>query len=167
MLPGHDGLKQAAKDVCETALTDAKTQLHPLLQQVELERLDQRCEFVQAFKRALEKEIAKKIFLWLPGIQAVYKFDAPIGSVEMECWDDTIHLLVLVPKLWKPILDFGEKLDRHILNQLRRLSWTRFQKSRSMIEIQQVTPDEIRHGVSYGAMFLSVYAAPIRVWPVR
>lgn len=161
-------LSQVANDVCEKALTDAKSQLHPLLQQVELERLGQRCDFLQAFKHALEQEIARKIVMWLPGVQAVYKFDAPMGGriIEGECWDSTIHLLVLVPQLWNPIRDLGEMLDNNILKQLRRLSWKRFQKSNSIIEIQQVTPNEMRHGVSYGAMFLSLYAAPVQVWPV-
>lgn len=84
----------------------------------------------------------------------------------MECWDNTIHLLVLVPQLFNAINELGEKLDCDILKQLKRLSWTRFKNSRSIIEIQQVTQDEICHRVSYGAMFLSLYAAPAQVWPL-
>ena len=165
VITNPNGLKQAARDLCEKALTDAKIQLHPLLQQVELERLDQRCEFLQAFKHALEKELARKIVRWQPCVQAVYKFDAARGG-RMECWDNTIHLLVLVPQLFHAINELGEKLDCDILKQFKRLSWTRFQNSKSIIEIQQVTPDEIRHRVSYGAMFLSLYAAPAQVWPL-
>ena len=165
VIENENGLKQAAKELCEEALNHAKTQLHPLLQQVELERLDQRCEFLEAFKQALEKEIARKIVRWQPCVQAVYKFDAPWGT-NTEYWDNTIHLLVVVPQLLKPMKDLAAKLDHDILKRLKRLRWTRFQKSESLIEIQQVTPDEIRHGVSYGAMFLSLYAAPVQVWPL-
>lgn len=161
-------LKQMAGDLCETALNDAKAQLHPLLQQAELERLDQRCEFIGAFKNALEQAIARKIVTWLPHVQAVYRFDTSRKNTsDQDCWDSTIHLLILVPELFNPVGDFAKKLDHYMLKQLRRLRWSRFQKSTSIIEIQQVTPDEVRHQISYGAMFLSLYAAPVQVWPSR
>jgi len=157
-------LRQAANDLCEKALSNAKSKLHPLLQQVELECLDQRCDFVQAFKRALEEEIARKLVMWQPCVQAVYKFDAPVG-VNTNCWDSTIHLLVIVPQLMDTIKSIGTKLDRNILKRLKRLGWSRFQNSRSVIEVQQVTTLEVRRGLSYGAMFLSLYAAPVKIWP--
>jgi hypothetical protein len=164
VITNKNGLKQVAKDLSEKALTEAKTQLHSLLQQVELERLDQRREFLEAFKHALEKESARKIVMWQLCVQTVYKFDDPWGT-NTECWDNTIHLLVLIPQLLIPMRELGAKLDRDILRRLKQLSWARFQKSKSIIEIQQVTLAEMRHGVSYGAMFLSLYAAPVQVWP--
>ena len=54
-----------------------------------------------------------------------------------------------------------------MLKRLKDLSWSRFQVSKSFIEIQQVTPNEIRHGVCYAAMFVSLYSAPSQVWPLR
>ena len=65
-------IRQASKELCEKVLTDAKTQLHPLLRQVDLEKLGQRSEFTLAFKNALEKELARKIVLWLPSVKVVY-----------------------------------------------------------------------------------------------
>ncbi|MGE5375889.1 MAG: hypothetical protein ACM3XO_12600, partial [Bacteroidota bacterium] len=46
-------LTQVANKLCETALEDAKAQVHPLLRNVDLHRLGQRLEFVKAFKIAL------------------------------------------------------------------------------------------------------------------
>ncbi len=43
-------------------------------------------------------------------------------------------------------------LDREILERLTHFSWSRFKDSQSILELQQVTPYEIRHGVCYGAM---------------
>ena len=165
VLTNPNELKQVADDLCKKALSDAKTQLHPLLQQVELERLDQRCEFLQAFKRAMEEEIARKLVIWQPGIQAVYKFDAPLEA-NRNCWDNTIHLLVMIPRFLNTIKTLGAKLDRNILKQLKCLGWSRFQQSKSVIEVQQVTTMEMRRGLSYGAMFLSLYAAPVKIWPL-
>src|SRR5215207_5214299 len=80
VITNSNELKQVANDLCEKALTNAKSRLHPLLQDVELERLDQRCEFLQAFKRGLEQAIARKLVMWQPCVQAVYEFEATPGA---------------------------------------------------------------------------------------
>ena len=158
--------RQGSSELCEQALMDAKTQLHPLLQQVDLEKLGQRREFVQAFKHALERAVAERIVLWLPSVKVVYKFDPPRGS-SPEGWDKTIHLLILVPSLLPSINELGTMLDYEILKRLKHFGWSRFKDSQSILELQQVTPYEIRHGVCYGAMFYAFYTAPSQVWPVR
>lgn len=159
-------IRQVSKELCEKVLTDAKTQLHPLLRQADLEKLGQRTEFILVFKNALEKELAQKIVLWLPSVKIVYKFDA-LHRSNTDDWDNTIHLLLLVPRLLPAISELGITLDNEILKQLKHFRWSRFQDSKSMIEVQQVTPNEIRHGVCYGAMFFSLYAAPSQVWPLK
>ena len=143
---------------------NAKAQLHPLLQQVDLEKLGQRREFVQAFKQALERAVAEKIVLWLPSVKVVYKFDSP-GETSPEYWDNTVHLLLRVSRLLPSINELGATLNNEVREELKRFSWSRFQSSKSIVEIQQVTDNEIRHGVCYGAMFYSCYTAPSPVWP--
>jgi hypothetical protein len=156
--------RQVSEELCEKALIDAKTQLHPLLQQVDLEKLGHRREFVQAFKRSIEGVVAKRIALWLPWVKVVYRFDVLRGR-STDDWDNMIHFLLLVPRLLPSITELGSKLDHEMLQGLKRFGWSRFQDSKSIIEIQQVTPNEIRHGVCYGAMFYSFYTAPSQVWP--
>lgn len=162
-IPAAKDLGQAAEDICEKALDDAKAQLHLLIQSVELDRLDKRSEFVEAFKSALEKRIARKLAVWQPGIQAVFKFDETLAE-NREAWDGSIHLLVKIPRLSNTVKALGKKLDRSLTKYLNQLGWSRFRKCQSILEIQQVTPNELRHGVSYGAMFCSVYNAPVKVW---
>ena len=157
-------LRLVSRELAEKALIDAKPLLHPLLQQVDLENLGQHREFVQAFKDALERAVAERIFLRLSFVKVVYKFDPPRGS-STAGWDSMIHLLLLVPRLLPSINELGFKLDSEMLQQLQSLSWTRFQHSKSVVEIQQVTPNEIRRGICSGAMFFSLYAAPVQVWP--
>jgi len=162
--PAAKDIGQVANDLCEEALNGAKAQLHPLLRSVEVERLSQRSEFLQAFKIALERRIARKLTAWQPGVQAVFKFDeTPMEN--MESWDGSIHLLVKVPRLSNAIKVLGKTLDKGLVKYLKQLGWSRFRKSQSILEIQQVTPNELRHGVSYGAMFYAVYTVPIKVWP--
>jgi len=95
VLTNPSSFKKVAEELCEKALVDAKTRLHPLLQSDELENLDRRCEFVQGFKRALEEGIARQLAFWQPCVQAVFEFNNLQIDREL-CWDSTIHLLVMV-----------------------------------------------------------------------
>jgi hypothetical protein len=156
-------LEQVANELCKTALNVAKGQLHPLLQNTKLERLDQRKEFVQAFKNALEERIARKLASWQPGVQAVFKFDET-RMKNNDSWDGSIHLLVMVSHLSNTVKALGEMLDQSLVKCLKQLDWSRFQKTQSILEVQQVTPNEIRRGISYGAMFYAVYTVPKKVW---
>ena len=166
LLQNSDACRQGSSELCEKALMDAKVQLHPLLQQVDLEKLGQRREFVQAFKHALESAVAERMVLWLPSVKAVYEFGPPRGN-SLECWDNRVRLLILVPRLLPSINELGTMLDHEILEQVKHFRWSRFKDSQSVLELQQVTPHEIRHGVCYGAMFYSLYTAPVQVWPLR
>ena len=157
-------LRQVADDLCEKALRDAKDQLHPLLQNRELYVLDKRSEFTRAFKSALEDRIARILAAWQPGVQAVFKFEETPRE-NWETWDGSIHLLVKVPSLSDALKSFARKLDRSLVKCFRQLDWSRFQERQSILDVQQVTPSELRHRIGYGAMFCAVYTVPVKVWP--
>lgn len=159
----ENDFEQAANELCETALNDAKGQLHPLLQNTELERLNQRSEFIQAFKSAMEQRIARKLASWQPDVQAVFKFDET-RMKNSESWDGSIHLLVMVSHLSNGVKALGEMLDQSLMKRLKQLDWSRFQTRESILEVQQVTQNDIRRGISYGAMFFAVYTVPKKVW---
>jgi hypothetical protein len=163
-VPAPKDFGQIANDVCENALKDAKEHLHPLLRDAQLERLDVRPEFIKMFKRALEQRIARKLAVWVPGAQAVYQFDET-PKESPESWDGSIHLLVKVPRLSETVKILGRRLDRSLVKYLRQLNWPRFQTHQSILDVQQVTLSELRHGIGYGAMFHAVYTVPVKVWP--
>jgi hypothetical protein len=155
---------EVANNLCEKALDDAKGQLHPLLQNTGLGQLSQRGEFLQAFKSALEQRIARTLAVWQPSVQAVFKYDEA-GTENVESWDGSIHLLVKVPRLSIAVKALGKKLDGSLVKHLKQLGWQRFPTRQFILDVQQVTPNELRHGVGYGAMFFAVYTAPVKVWP--
>jgi hypothetical protein len=157
-------LGQVANDLCEKVLNEAKGHLHPLLRSAEVQRLDQRSDFLQAFKSALEQRIARKLAAWQPGVQAVFAFDK-MRMEDIQSWDGSVHLLVKVPRLSDTIKTLGKMLDRSLVKYLAQMSWSRFQDLQSILEVQQVTPNELRHGVSYGAMFYAAYTVPIKICP--
>jgi hypothetical protein len=164
LLPTPKDFGQIANDLCEKALEDAKEQLHPLLRDAQLDRLDERSEFVKTFKCALEQRIARKLAAWDPGVQAVFQFDET-PSENPEAWDGSIHLLAKVPRLSETLKILGRRLDRSLVKYLRHLNWPRFQKRQSILDVQQVTLSELHHGIGYGAMFHAVYTVPVKVWP--
>jgi len=167
IVPAAKDLSRVADDICEKALNDAKEQLHPLIRNTELNHLRKRNEFVQAFKLALERRIAQKLASWQPNVQAVFEFDESWMEIRDKSWDGSIHLLVKVPRLSNAIKMIGKRLDQSLTRCLKQLGWSRFLKHQSILEIQQVTPNELLHGVSYGAMFCAVYSAPVKVWPIK
>ena len=164
MVPTPKDFGQIANELCEKALNDAKDKLHPLLRDAQLDRLDERPEFVRTFKRSLEQRIARKLAAWYPGVQAVFEFDEALAQ-NPAAWDGSIHLLAKVPRLSDTLRILGRRLDRSLVKYLRQLNWPRFQKHQSILELQQVTLNELRHGIGYGAMFHAVYTVPVKVWP--
>ena len=151
-IPDTKDLGIVANYLCEKALQDAKSHLHPLLQTVELDRLEQRREFLQAFKKALEQRIARRLAIWQPNVQAVFAYDAT-RMENVEAWDGSIHLLLKVPRLSDTLKMLGKKLDKNLVKCLKKMGWQRIQTRQSVLEVQQVTPNELRHAVGYGAMF--------------
>jgi hypothetical protein len=130
-------------------------------------RLEKRNEFIEAFRSALEKQIAKGLAAWQPSIQSVFRFDESHANHDAS-WDGKIHLLVKVPRLSNTIKSFGRSLDQYLLGYLaKHLGWSRFQAQGSIRDVQQVTVNELRHGVSYGAMFRAAYSVPVKVWPLQ
>jgi hypothetical protein len=165
-LPHGQDFGQVANDICEQALNDAREQLHPLMRTVELRQLRKRNDFVEAFKRALERRIAQRLAVWQPGVLAVFQFDE-FWAENQNSWDGSIHLLVKVPRLSDAIKTLGKKLDRSLTACLKGLGWSRFRQRGSILEVQQVTLNELRHGVSYAAMFHAFYNVPVEVWSTK
>jgi hypothetical protein len=161
--PAGKDFGQAARDICDKSLNEAKEQLHPLLRNVDMERLEQRSEFLQAFKNALERRIARTLAAWQPSVQAVFKFDE-IPMESLESWDGSIHLLVKIPRLSNTVKVLGKTLDKVLVKRLKQLGLPRFEQRQSVLDVQQVTPNELRHGIGYGAMFCAVYTVPVKVW---
>ena len=163
-LPVPHDFGEAANEICEKALNDAKRQLHPLLKNVQFYRIEHRGEFLQAFKFALEERSARILAAWQPDVQAIFQFDETRIS-NVECWDGSIHLLVKIPRLSNAVEAMGRKLDNGLVRYFTQVGWQRFRKRQSILDVQQVTLNELRHAVGYGAMFCAVYTVPFQVWP--
>lgn len=163
-IPPFTDLDKVANELCEQALADAKSQLHPLLTNAKLAHLEKREQFLQAFKSALERRIASTLAAWQPGVQAIFQFDET-RITAMDRWDGSIHLLVQVPRFSNAIKTLGKILDRSLVRYLTQLGWQRIGGHGAILELQQLTLSGRRHAIGYGAMFCAVYAAPVQIWP--
>ena len=161
--PASADFGRVATTICEQAINDAKQQLHPLMRDAALHVLRKRSDFMQAFKLALEQRTAQTLASWMPNIQAIFRFDESWAE-SRSFWDGTLHLLVKVPNVSKALKFFASRLDESLIYCLQQLDCSRFRKRRSILDVQQVTPTELRHGTSYGAMFYAVYSVPEKVW---
>lgn len=164
MAPAAKDIWQSANDLCEKALDEAKAQLHPLLRNIDVERLDQHADFLQTFKNALERRIARMLAAWQPSVLAVFGYEEA-GMDSIEDWDGSIHLLVKVSRLSNTGRVLAGRLDQALVRYFRQMGWGRFRTRQSILDVHQVTPNELRHSIGYGAMFCAVYNVPVRVWP--
>jgi hypothetical protein len=158
--------EQAAEEIVDRALKDAKIRLHPLLRNLHMDALERRAEFVRALKRAIAYGIAEKIAAWEVDIDAIYQFEES-WMENRTSWDGSIHLLAKVSRLSNGLGRLGDALDKSLLPLLRCSGWSCFRHRRSILELQQVTKNELRHCISYGAMFSAVYSVPVQIWPAR
>jgi hypothetical protein len=79
---------------------------------------------------------------WYPSIQAIFRFDVT-PTENIEDWDGSIHLLVKVPQLTKEVEAIGKNLDGSLVKCLKQLKLQRLQECKSILEVQQVTPNEL------------------------
>jgi hypothetical protein len=82
-IPQEDEFGQIAIALCESTLNEAKNQLHSTLQDVQSGRLDQRPEFLQAFRSALKHQISRQLVTWCPSIQTIFTYsETPFENIE-------------------------------------------------------------------------------------
>lgn len=103
---------------------------------------------------------------WQPGVQTVFQFDDS-RMESRQHRDGSIHLLVKVPRLSDSLKMLAKNLDKNLHKSLKQLGWSHFHKRQSVLEIQQVTPEELSHGIDYAAMFSAVHSRPVKVWPLK
>lgn len=162
--PTAGAFRRMAVDLCEAALNDAKSRLHPLNRNMKLDRLGNRPEFVQELKSALEQRVAQKLADSQLGIQAIFKFEEE-WMKSQSSWDGSIHLLVQVACVSDLISVWVYNVDQGIVQYFHRSGWSRFSKRESVLDVQQVTSNELRHLTGYGAMFCAVHNVPVKIWP--
>ena len=103
-----------------------------------------------------------------PNVQAIYAYDPSTNAdseTEEEITPDaTVHLLVQVTMPSAALQAFIASLDRALLASLKDLPSPRFAQRESVLNVNLITEDDIRHGANFAGLLSGVFAPPLKIW---
>ncbi len=111
--------------------------------------------FRAAFKAGLAASVAQVLGANDDRLLAVYTYDQE---------DPVLHLLVLVTQPSAALTAFVAALDRALTADLHALGPTGFADRDSILDVNLITPKEVRLGLGYAVLLSAVSAAPLKVW---
>lgn len=164
-------LKKTIETIRKNAINHSRRKMPPQLQDNELSLLLERRDFIQFFRRALAHEIAQVLASYDQNVQEVYLFDESINpDAETEDYlshfDITIHLLLKVTSNSAALQAFITSLDRVLTEELREMPDS-FPIYTSFLNVIPVTEEAILERQGYAALLSSIYARPLKVWPLE
>lgn len=161
-------MQEIAEQLWNDALAQARQKMTPFHRQAELSELLLVPAFIDAFNHALAAGIAKILVENDKFLQAVYTYD-PSMNPDSESGVDlpatpNVHLLMLVSKRSTALSALIASLDDALTGKLRELPTSTFAQSKSMLDVNLITEEDVRRGTGYAVLLSSVFAPPIKVW---
>ncbi len=160
-------LERLAGGIRDSAVESARNSLHPLLRHLEVALLGRRPDFVSTFYESLAVTVSRALSRMDSHLLAVFRFSSrretdPATNVPHP--GVPLHLLAITDDLEAtqrlPLVG----LDRALQSNLRRLGWPRFAGNARLLDINLLTPRELRRGVGYAGLFSAFYSLPHRIW---
>jgi hypothetical protein len=157
-----------AKRICHQALLETYDKLVPVEQELSLERLLQRRALFQSFKYSLAKGVAETLVTKDKRVRTVYMFE-PSANPDAETEEDlpleaTIHLLVVVETTSAALEALIASLDRGLAQCMRELPSPLLADRRSILDVNLVTEEAVKHKTGYANLLSSVFAPPLKLW---
>ncbi|MDE3090241.1 MAG: hypothetical protein KGJ80_12740 [Chloroflexota bacterium] len=161
-------MQALAETLRDDALTQARAKSSAFQRGADLRTLLAVPTFLDAFKHALARGIARTLAENVQFVQAVYTYD-PSANPDSESGDDlpvrvTVHLLVLVSKPSAALEALILSLDQALTAKLSELPSDTFAQRTSLLDVNLLTEEDARCGVGYAALLSSVFAPPLRIW---
>ena len=120
------------------------------------------------FKYGLAMGVSNALAANDPNVQAIYAYDPSTNAdseTEEEITPDaTVHLLVQVTMPSAALQAFIASLDRALLASLKDLPSPRFAQRESVLNVNLITEDDIRHGANFAGLLSGVFAPPLKIW---
>ncbi len=160
-------LERLAEGIRDSAVESARNVLHPLLRHLEVRVLGRRPEFVSTFYEALAIAVSRALARMDSHLLAVFRFSSPgetDPSTNVPHPGVPLHLLAITDEIEASQRLPLAGLDRALCSSLCRLGWSRFAGSARLLDINLLTPRELRRGVGYAGLFSAFYSFPHRVW---
>ena len=162
-------LERLAEGIRDSAVESARSSLHPLLRHLEVALLGRRPDFVSTFYESLAVSVSRALSRMDSHLLAVFRFSSPgeaDPATNVPHPGMPLHLLAITDDLGAtqrlPLIG----LDRALQSNLRQLGWPRFAGSGNtrFLDINLLTPRELRRGVGYAGLFSAFYSFPHRIW---
>jgi hypothetical protein len=162
-------LSETAKAICDKAFNLARAKLPLWQQEIELDELLQRHDFVGYFKHAMSMEVAQVIAAYDRHALALYLFEESANpDAQTEEYpaniDLTIHLLTLVTSASAALEAFVTSLDRALVENLHKLPLPAYAGRTSILDVIPVTQRDVQNRRGYASLLSSFYARPIKLW---
>ena len=161
-------LTEVAETLRDDSFLVAREGLVPPRDELPLETLLNDLEFVDHFKHSLAAGIARVLAAYDRQVKTIHYYDPRVCPEERAGStlpiDATIHLLVEVnhpsPALSVLIL----ALDRELTECLKTLPSGRFANLSFILDVNVLTPEDIRAGRGHATLLSSLYTPPLKIW---
>jgi hypothetical protein len=120
-----------------------------------ISRLTHEPGFLSPFTLGLAAQAARVLGASEPRVLAAFTYDLS---------DHVIHLLVLVDEFSSGLEDFVREFDQALTHSIDALRMPDCFECTSVLDVHQVTPQDVRLGIGMAGLLSSVANAPLRVW---
>ena len=162
-------LTEVAEKIKDKALDFAKMKLPPLKRDQNLEELFQQRNFFCDFKHGLVEGVCQTIGEYDGKVIESYCFD-PDANPDCQSGDEipldgTINIILVVESKTAGLDALITSLDRGLTQALKELPIPNLVSYDSVLNIIQVTQNDVENRKGYAALISSLYAPALKVWP--
>ena len=161
-------LTEVAETLRDDSLLVAREELAPSRGELPLEELLNDLDFVDSFKHSLASGIARVLAAYDRQVKSVHFYDPlvcrerrRIGKLPIEA---TIHLLVEVHHLSPALSVLIMALDHELTDSLKVLPSPWFAHRQFTLDVNFVTPEDIKVGRGHATLLSSLYTPPLKIW---
>jgi hypothetical protein len=162
-------LAEVAEKIRDNALDFAKMKLPPVKRDQNLEELFQQRNFTCDFKHGLVEGVCETIGEYDGKVLESYCFD-PDANPDCQSGDEipldgTINIILVVESKTAGLDALITSLDRGLTQALKELPIPSLVSYDSVLNIIQVTQNDVEKRKGYAALLSSLYVRALKVWP--
>jgi hypothetical protein len=161
-------LTEVAETLRDDSFLEARELLTPTRGELPLKTLLEDLDFVDCFKHNLASGIARVLAAYDRQVKAVHFYDPLVCSEGREGSnlpiDATIHLLVEVRHPSPALSVLVGALDHALTESLKELPSALFVHRQFTLDVNVLTPEDIKVGRGHATLLSSLYTPPLIIW---
>jgi len=151
--PTH--FSEVVETILERAFDMVRAHVPALKGTANLETMAKRPDFAGPFRCALAIELAKVIGADNPDVRTVFAYDLA---------EPNLHLVALVSRPTFGHSAYIHALDQALCDRMKDLRVPDCSARTGLLDVQFVTPQDVRLGIGVSGLLSTVRTAPVRVW---